>query len=463
MAQARKSKVLRIAVIQDRKIKQERLIKAGEAVRIGDDPKKNTFVVPKNGVTGSSFVLFDATSNGYALRFNDRFGAKSKVSTGGLAAKLSNLMNDSSVSREGDVAVLPLTPSDRGKLDIDGTFILFQFVAPPPVKAVKPIKAMDFRPRLMEDDDPVFLGFLAIWSALALVLTIWVWNTEKPEYTLEELPDRFAKIVIPEKPPAPVEPLEDPNQEDDSLASDAVEKTSTAKPEPAPADQKASADNPDKPQNAGQAAQDLQERKDNIQQSSKLFAKILGTTGESSGGMVADMWSDEDKGLANIDEALASKRGGITTDSNDPGIREGEGGGTGQAAGIGDLKATGGVGTSGVGGGPAIKVEGSVSTGQGSVSEEIGDSGKVKNIVRRYQGQMKYCYEQQLKKNSSLEGRVELGWSVYDGAVESAYVVSNGTGDDELAKCMVAKLKRWKFDTSIEGDVQWPFVFRPKN
>lgn len=461
MAQARKSKVLRIAVIQDRKIKQERLIKAGESVRIGDDPKKNTFVVPKNAVTGSSFVLFDATADGYALRFNEHFGAKSKVSTGGLAAKLSNLMSDSSVTREGDVAVLPLTPADRGKLDIDGTFILFQFVAPPPVKAVKPIKAMDFRPRLLEDDDPVFLGFLAIWSALALVLTVWVWNSEKPQYSLEELPDRFANIVIAPPPEKPPEPLEDPNEEEDVLAAETTK--TVAQPVPTPEPQEASGDKPDEPQDPGKAAQDLQDRKDNLEKSSKLFAKILGTTGESGAGMVADMWSDEDKGLANIDQALAEKSGGITTDSNDPGIREGAGGGTGQAASISDLKADGAGGSSNVGGGPAVKVEGSVSTGNGSVSEEIGDSGKVKNTVRRYAGQMKYCYEQQLKKNASLEGRVELGWAVYDGAVESAYVVSNGTGDDELAKCMVAKLKRWKFDAGIEGDVQWPFVFRPKN
>ncbi|MCB9671756.1 MAG: AgmX/PglI C-terminal domain-containing protein [Alphaproteobacteria bacterium] len=458
MAQARKSKVLRIAIIQDRKIKQERLIKAGESVRIGDDPKKNTFVIPKNNVTGSSFVLFQSDGSNYSLRFNDQFGAKSKVSTGGLAAKLSNLLNDSSVNREGDVAVLPLTPSDRGKLDIDGTFILFQFVAPPPVKAVKPIKAMDFRPRLLEDDDPVFLGFLAIWSALALVLTVWVWNSEKPEYSLDELPDRFAKLALPPpKVEEPPEPLEDPNEVDETLESPDKTKAEAAEPEPSKAKKN------DVDEDPGKQAKNLQDTKDNLEKSSKLLAKILATTGDNSRGMVADMWSDEDKGLANIDKALAEKSGGLTTDANDPGIREGAGGGTGEAATIGDLAATGAGGTSGVGGGPAVKVEGSVSMGNGSVSEEIGDSGKVKNTVRRYAGQMKYCYEQQLKKNSSLEGRVELGWSVYEGKVESVYVVSNGTGDDELSKCMMSKLKKWKFDGDIEGDVQWPFVFRPKN
>ncbi len=461
MAQARKSKVLRIAIIQDRKIKQERLIKAGDSVRIGYDPKKNTFVIPKNDVTGASFVLFQSDGERYSLRFNERFGPKSKVSTGGVPSKLSTLYNDPNVNREGDVAVLPLTPADRGKLDLGGTFILFQFVAPPPVKAVKPIKAMDFRPRLIEDDDPVFLGFLAVWSALAMVFIIWVWNSEKPEFKLEDLPDRFARVML-KPPPKPVEPLEDPTKESDLKSPDKTKAAKKAEETTGKA-KEAKSKSKGAEQDPGKAAKNLQDTKDRLEKSSKLLAKILATTGDNSRGMVADMWSDEDKGLANIDEALAKKGGGITTDANDPGIREGAGGGTGQAATIGDLKATGAGGSSGVGSGPAVKVEGSVSMGSGSVSEEIGDSGKVKKTVRRYAGQMKYCYEQRLKKNSSLEGRVELGWYVQNGRVTDPYIVSNGTGDDELAKCMISKLKRWRFDSSIEGDVQWPFVFRPKN
>ncbi len=447
-AQARKSKVLRIAIIQDRKIKQERLIKAGEAVTIGESPK-NTFVVPKNDVTGASYTLFTPSGQGYKLNFNERFGAKSKVSTGGLAAKLHSLIDDSSVEKKGDACLLQLTPQDRGKLELDNVFVLFQFVAPPPVKAVKPIKAMDFRPRLLEDDDPVFLGFLAIWSALALVLAIWVWNSEKPTYTLEEIPDRFAKLVVQEDPPPP-DDLEIETDEEDPNAK--VEKeTENAEPEPA----KAKSD-----QTPGEQAKSSEEKKAELEQSSKLLAKLIGTTGETSGDVVADMWSDEDKGLGNIDEALKDNRGGMTTDADDPGLRGGKGG-TGEAADIGDLGNLGS-GNAGVGGGPDIKVEASVGLGDGSMEEVTGDKGKVKNTVRRYSGQMKYCYEQQLKKNPDLQGRVEIGWSVFDGVVEGVWVVSNGTGDDALSKCMQNKLKRWKFDADIEGDMSWPFVFRPK-
>lgn len=446
MSQTRKSKVLRIAIIQDRKIKQERLIKAGEAVKIGEDPKQNTFVVSSNSVTGASFVLFEPDGGSYTLRFTEAFGTKSKVSTGGIAAKLHGLMEDSSVSRQGDVYSLKLTAQDRGKLDLDGVFVLFQFVAPPPVKAVKPIKAMDFRPRLIEDDDPVFFGFLALWSALALVLSIWVWNSEKPVYTLDDIPDRFA--LVEAAPPKEPEPLEiETEDEDPNAPKKDVEDTS--------AKQKAKAD-----RSKGEQAKNVEDNKKQLEASSKLLAKFLATTGESSAGFVENMWSAEDQGLGDLDKALADNRGGITADADDPGLRAGKGGG-GEAAGIGDLAGvTGGGGNAEVGGGPQVVVKATVGMGEGSVSEDIGDMGLLKSAIRRKMGQMKYCYEEELKKNSDLEGRVELGWAVYGGKVESVFIVSNSTGNTALANCMVSKLKRWEFDKGIEGDVSWPFMFR---
>lgn len=446
MAQSRKAKVLRIAIIQDRKIKQERLIKAGDPVRVGLDPKSNTFVLPSNDATGPSFVLFEPTGQGYALRFTDKFGDKSKVSTGGIAAKLQGLMADSSVERDGDVYSLKLTSQDRGKLDIGGTFILFQFVAPPPVKAVKPLKAMDFRPRLIEDDDPVFFGFLALWSALALVLSVWIWFSEKPVYTLDDYPDRF-RIVRVAEPPEPEEPLEiETEDEDPDAASKAVDSKAKAEPEKVE-------------KTEGAKAKSVQDAKENVLQNSKLLAEFLATTGES-GSFVESVFDGQDS-VGDIDRALAENRGGMATDGDDPGLR-GQKGGTGSAADIGELAAVGG-GNSGVGGGPAVVVKASMDVGSGTVSEQIGDAGKLKATVRRYSGQMKYCYEEQLKKNQDLEGRVELGWAIYDGGVEAVYPVSNNTGSKALEKCMMDKVKRWKFDKSVEGDVTWPFVFRPSN
>jgi expansin (peptidoglycan-binding protein) len=68
-----------------------------------------------------------------------------------------------------------------------------------------------------------------------------------------------------------------------------------------------------------------------------------------------------------------------------------------------------------------------------------------------------------LKAVPNLQGRIEIGWSVFDGQVSGVYVVSNSTGDSELAGCIEKKIRRWRFPAGkVEGDISWPFVFKAK-
>ena len=124
---------------------------------------------------------------------------RGKISSRGAVQSLDSARQDPTLSKQDGNILVPLTPDSRGKIGVDGVTVLFQFVAPPPARATTAIRGMDFRPKMMDDDDPVFLGFLAIWSALALVFMIYVMNTDPPEFQLEELPDRFTKMVIKKK------------------------------------------------------------------------------------------------------------------------------------------------------------------------------------------------------------------------------------------------------------------------
>ena len=255
---------------------------------------------PKTSLKSAEFTLFKSTRGGYDLHFTEKM--KGKISSGGAVVSVSKLKSDPSVKRDGGVFVLNLTPQDRGKITIDSVTVLFQFVAPPPVQAVKSIQAMDFRPRLIEDDDPVFFGFLAIWSALAFVLLIWVWNTEPREYTLEDMPDRFTKVVVKQKKDVVEElEIEDPDAEGEAPIKEA---------EPEPSEAKA-----EKPKTETDEAQRKEDLKKDVLKKSALLAKIIGTTGETSGGVVENMWSDEDQGLGDIDAALADA-GGVTSDAS---------------------------------------------------------------------------------------------------------------------------------------------------
>ncbi len=304
-SQSRKSKkVLRIGIIQDGKIVQERLIKANEPVSVGESAK-NTFVFPATHLGQAEFTLFKMESNGYVLQFTERM--KGKISSGGAVVALQKLRRDASVQKQGNYYQLPLTFQDRGKVAIDSVTVLFQFVAPPPVQAVKPIKAMDFRPRLLEDDDPVYVGFLSIWFALALVLTVYVYYTPKPDYTLEELPDRFTAVTV-----SPSEPQEAIDIE----AIDGEGEPVKVEEEPVPSETDPSDKTDDEPQSAADKAAEQEALKEDVVKKSKLLAKIIGTTGSSGRGVVDNLWSDEDQGLADIDKALQGR--GVTTDASQP-------------------------------------------------------------------------------------------------------------------------------------------------
>ena len=55
---------------------------------------------------------------------------------------------------------------------------------------------------------------------------------------------------------------------------------------------------------------------------------------------------------------------------------------------------------------------------------------------------------------------IELGWTIADGQAREVWVVSNDTGDAELAECMISKVRRWRFEVEGPLDVSWPFAFR---
>lgn len=451
MSAKTQQKVLRIGIIEDGKIVQERLIKAGETVTVGE-AATNTFVFPKTHLPRAEYPLFVARNGKYVLNFTEEM--KGKISSGGSVVALEKLRTDPSVQQQGGSWRLALTEQDRGKISIDNITVLFQFVAPPPVQAVKPLQQMDFRPRLMDDDDPVFLGFLAIFSALAAVLLVWIWNTEPPQVTsIDQIPDRFTKLVL--KPPEEQQPLEMPVDDkliDDSKSESAqkAEKAESKEEKPKEA-----------PKNKTEAAQQREAAKQEVIQKS-LLLKMLTTRGANGNGSFAeDLFSDSDGTFGDLDKALAES-GGVEIASAESKLRQGSATGTGSKdADIGDLGGVGG-GSASVGSGPSTKIEGSTSLGEGDTFLEEGDVGSVKKTVQKNFGQLTYCYEQRLNKVPGLAGRVEIEWYVKGGRVTTAQVFANTTGDSELGDCIVGKIKRWSFPGDVEGEILYPFIFKPK-
>lgn len=91
---------------------------------------------------------------------------------------------------------------------------------------------------------------------------------------------------------------------------------------------------------------------------------------------------------------------------------------------------------------------------------------EVQGVVRRNINQVRYCYEQVILKNPSINGKLKLSWQIIaNGTVQNIKVVSNETIPIELQDCVTKKLIRWRFPNPRQGetvDVNYPFVFKPE-
>lgn len=433
-------KVLRVAVIHAGRITTERLIHPDETVTIGTSPD-NLLRVPDNPVTGERMVLFEPDEGGARLHFTRSFGARSKLASDGRTTELAALKP----SPEG----LPLDPSHRGKLELGSVLVLFQFVAPPPMLAPEAVAPLDFRPRLL-DTDPELLGSLGSWSALALLLSVWVWSAPAPEsFDVVGFQERLAHIqpaiVVP---PAELEPIA---VEEVEVAAAPVEEVAATEPRTDPSPGSEPESEPAAP------SKSQQELKQELIRNSKMLAALIGQTGESERA-IERAWDGE--GVADLDQALAEHRGGITADPVDWDQRPG-GLEHGEAASIGDLAHHGGTGeVDGIGGGPVVRV--ALEQPGGTVAEELVDRTRLKWFVNKHLGEVRYCYEQALKTDADLAGRIELGWTLEAGTAYDLVVLGDSSGHPNLASCVQERVGSWSFPAELEGDVTWPFVFRSK-
>ncbi len=448
-ADTRQQKVLRIGIIQDGKIIQERFVKAGEAVTVGGSPKAS-FVFADTKIGAGEFALFVWRDNQYHLQFSEDM--KGKVSSNGAPISLEKAWKDPSTPSANGTWSVPLTEADRGKITIAPVTILFQFVTPPPVQGPVAGEVYDFRPRFMDDEDPVFLGILAIWFALGVVFSVYVMNAEPPEISLEEIPDRFTSIVLDSPPPPPVE---DDNAEDKIESDEGKPQQKAEKPEEAP---------PKEVKKTGDEAVDKARQqeaaKDRVAQQSALFQQLqivgIGTTGANASGTILDGNTLGDG--SNIGDKLREAVAAGASLGDGSSIRGGAGvpGGTGDKN-VGDLKAGADLVAGGPGSAPKVEVKGRTSVGD--LDFGGGDTAGVAAVVRQYRGQLQYCYEQALKENPSLSGKVTVGWTVASEAATDIYIVSNATGDEGFATCIKRKIQRWAFKGVDDGDATQTFQF----
>jgi TonB family protein len=425
-------KVLRVGVIRDGKIIEERHLRHPAPVTIGQDGT-NTFVIPASELP-ATFPVFDFKAGQYALLFTDRMSGRVYTRAGDL--DFAALRSKGLAQKRGSLWALPLDASSKGKVSLGGVTLLFQFVTPPPEPARMTLPA-DIRGSVWTSLDHLFFGILMASLVLHFSGAACIALSPKPvdnDLSLDELPDRFARVLVPPAAPEPEKAKEEETAKEEDT------KKEVKKEKKAPVD----------------AAQ----RKAIIAQkvAGKGLLKILGSSGGA--GALQDVLG-AGTGSGDVAAALAGARGvSVATADSVGGPR---GGDSGRTAGIGDVGTSGG-GNVALAGKSDVRVTGKVSAAAPEVDSADVDRAALSRYIRDRLNAIRACYERELKRNPSLKGKVVIRFNITPaGRAGDVRIEENSLGSPDVAACISGLMRSWifPFKPPDEVPVQYPFLFTP--
>ncbi|MDY7229013.1 AgmX/PglI C-terminal domain-containing protein [Hyalangium rubrum] len=442
--QSQPSKLLRVGIIQADRILEERHVLRDD-VTIGHDAK-NTIVLPPSDDLPAKFALFENRNNQYQLVFDDTM--QGRVNLGSSDVDFDRLRKQGLAQERGTNYVLPLQESARGKVDLGDLTLFFQFVSPVP-EADKPKLPPDVSAGFWKGLDRTFFLILGVSLFLHFAWGAYVFAAQpppEPELTLDELEDRFVRAdIIPKQPPKQEQVAEAPQAEEKQQAKEDKKDPSEAKP-------------------AESKSADPAERKAEVikKVSGKGLLKILGSSGDGSGGAFADVLGGSTGG-GEIAEALAGAGGVGVATAESIGAGGPKGGGAGQVAGIGELGTSGG-GKVDLGAKKETAVSGRVSDSTPEVESSDVDRDALTRYVKARLKAIQGCYEKELKRNPNLKGKVVVRFSIMpSGRTGNIDVEENTLGNDAVGSCIRTVIRSWVFPFKPDDEVPvaYPFVFSP--
>ena len=451
---APKVKILRIGIIQGGRIVEERLVRKRENITVGQSAK-NLFVVPSEALP-RQWLLFEISGNHYVAHFSD--GMDARIAVGNEIISLSQLKQTGKIQKRGHSWVLPLDERSRGKITLGDMTILFQFVTPPPPQP-RPQLPASVRGAITSELDWSFTTIAVGSFLLHLLLVIYLRNVDWPRKPdIEEIPDRFVKMMIKKVEPPPEA------KKEVAKATEEEKKPEKKKGEEKKVTPKRELTAEEKARIAEEKARADAERRARLAEQVKStgLLKLLGARADGSGS-IADVLG---KGDVDRDQEKAFQGvGGIgVASANDQlrGIKSG-GSGSGKVATVGGLRGGGSISEGGTGNAAAEKrVTGVVKSEAPAVDGEL-DPGLVAKEVRARLGAIKACYERALKRNPTLTGKIVMHWTITAaGTVSGVDVEQDSLGDSEVASCIKSLVARWRFPAPSGGsvDVSFPFVFQ---
>jgi len=459
-------KVLRIGVIQGGKIVEERIVRKRETVTVGSS-ERNHFVLNAAGVA-PRFELFQLVGSDYILNFTDTMSGRVGLPAG--VQSLEQLRSTGAARNAGSHWQVKLNDNARGKVVIGDVTLLFQFVTPPPVQP-RPQLPAAARGGFAKSIDWMFTAFVMFSFMTSFGFVVYLENSDWPVADgIGVIPPEYIALVTASLPPE--EPVEEPPTTDDGAAED-------VSPAPTQPTKKPGEEKVEQPGKA--AGEDNNSKQDQVAQQTAQIAGeaaaaaealLLGALSAEGGGALNDVLAGGAI-TGNAEEVLEQAAGvGVATNSSGGILRPRAGGGTeGRTSGLGSLGASGGGGQK-QGEGGAITERAPAGRIKVESGDDVGGSGEfdsklVTAEVKKRLKAIQICYEQQLRRNPSLQGKVTVEFTIeMSGTVSKANATANTTNDAAVASCVVDAVKRFRFNPGPEGGsvtYSYPFVFAPQS
>lgn len=433
-----RARVLRIGVLLDNKMVEERMVRERTSVSIGQS-MKNTFSIPVDGLP-LEYTMFAIEDDKYVLRFLGKMDGRLSDS-GGQVSTLEQLKAKGAVKKDGHWEV-KLGDSSRGKITLGELTVLFQFVSEPP-RQPKPMLPASVRGTFADRFDPRLSIILAI-SIIAhfTIMIIAIYAVDPEDDNMAER--AFNMVFRQDTFTADITPP--PTETKAEAGSDAG---SAAKP----ADKKA-----DKPTKAPPKGNDggghdskapVQLRDDDV------AAMVNGLTGSGPNGRsAADMANRSaqiDLGTAR-NEVLDSNRSVGVGGNSGRGSRDDGGSrpGTGTGPNLGG--APSGIESAGGGKTTEHSPQGRISITEKSSSDDstLTPEMVLSKIMSAYMAGLKRCYKTFLNKDASARGRVTLSLTV-NGTGRTTKGSASGFAP-EVDACITAQMGSWHFPSPKDKD-----------
>lgn len=426
---------LRVAALRDGRLGDE--VRHAKRLRVGPTEKADV-IVPVKPQT-----LFERRSDGWFLRLTPELTGR--VASGGPARPVADLRSEG-------LDRLKLTPDARGRLELGGVSILFQLVPPKPKTKRAPL------PQSVRGGFAIDWRFTTSLASVAMLVFGLLVGLEGADWPIEQgnvVPPYLEAVLTWDEPEPPPPPVTETETDTDPSEDTVAEAPTDANPSP----RRDSGPSPSR--NDGQPSLDHEQLARDAH--NQVIAGLGGVLDGAFGRLL-----DDAAPTGGLEEILRQVDSVDRTQAGNDRFATRDTRGSGEDRELGELDGRGPPGPT-IDDGRELTERRPVGTTEfGPFRPEeprVFDDDAVLRRVRGMRRRVAQCYEREVTRDPTLEGRVDVELEIHPAGNTSARITNDGVGSRSLAECITNVASSIRFAEGPDGGsvlYSFPFLFAPQ-